>query len=454
MDSLLVESVGKGGKQKRQRKKTTETNDGWTSWQLAKALDHALKLYGLKGLSFFVENTEYSSVLKPAEIRQWVDMNLAECGHHVPSGVAWQQPLIVDTTNGERRWEMKSWVAAPTLLVLTGDEASSNLRMLHWLSGQVKARVLWFRDPAHRSWNDARAGLRDTGLWVDILESLQVCSTLQGPWRTGSWWTEMKASASQHIAKGSWQDPWFVALLDELSAEYKHIVQDTSDDSLKAVWNALVNDRALDAKGQKVGMTRWFQWCESWKKFGDRYYTMYFHMLVLAKSTGIYKSVDESPLGGVSFTRELSAPVAAAGRHGKDGVERVALQEIEIQRSKTKNAVELACQLMSQDCLRRRTSLALAVLQPLWTAHGKEVKNMHDVQRNFTMQRSFAKNQYNFVILKMWGLIWRVEKMVDEMHFVLSVIRPETYADEMKSTGLEAGGSSGENQSLLYRPRR
>eukprot|EP00971_Amphidinium_carterae_P300911 5978954-Amphidinium_carterae.1 len=59
-------------------------------------------------------------------------------------------------------------------------------------------------------------------------------STLQGPWRTGSWWSEMKASAAQHIAKGSWQDPWFVALLDELSAEYGHIVQDTSDDSLKA----------------------------------------------------------------------------------------------------------------------------------------------------------------------------------------------------------------------------
>eukprot|EP00971_Amphidinium_carterae_P325223 6455395-Amphidinium_carterae.1 len=234
MDSLLVEGVGKDGKQKRQRKKTTETSDGWSSWQLAKALDHALKLYGLKGLSFFVEKAEYSCILKAAEIREWVDMDIAECGHAVPSGVPWQQPIIVDSTSGERRSEMKNWVASPTLLVLTGDEASSNLRMLHWLTGKVKGRVLWFRDPAHRSWNDARAGLRDTGLWVDILESLQVMSTLQGPWRTGSWWSEMKASAVQHIAKGSWQDPWFVALLDELSAEYGHIVQDTSDDSLKA----------------------------------------------------------------------------------------------------------------------------------------------------------------------------------------------------------------------------
>eukprot|EP00971_Amphidinium_carterae_P333236 6467864-Amphidinium_carterae.1 len=338
MDGLLAESVAKDGKRKHNRRKTTETSDGWSSWQLAKAVDHALKLYGLRGLTFFVESNECSTVLKADEVRQWVDMKGSECTYPLPTGAVWQQPLVVDAKTGERRWEMKSWSQPPTLLVLTGDEASVNLRMVHWLTGRLKARVLWFRDPAHRSWNDSRAGLRDTGLWVDVLESLQVMSTLQGPWRTGSWWSEMKASTEQHVSKSNWHDPWFIALLDELCAEYGLPLPDSSEDSLKAVWNAFVNDRSLESKGQKVGMTRWFQWCQSWKRFADRYYTMYYHMLVLGKSTGIYKCVEDSPLGGVSLTRELSLPDSGGARQAKDGAERVALQEIEIQRSKTKNA--------------------------------------------------------------------------------------------------------------------
>eukprot|EP00971_Amphidinium_carterae_P148295 2939426-Amphidinium_carterae.1 len=64
-------------------------------------------------------------------------------------------PVIVNTESGERRWELKTWQDSPTCLVLTGDESAVNLRVVHWLIAKMQARVIWVKDPAHRSWNDA-----------------------------------------------------------------------------------------------------------------------------------------------------------------------------------------------------------------------------------------------------------------------------------------------------------
>eukprot|EP00971_Amphidinium_carterae_P352466 6492610-Amphidinium_carterae.1 len=431
----------------RQRRKKTETNEGWTSWQLAKALDHTLHLYGLKGFSSFVENEHRSGVLQSAETRYWVADASHVASASSSSSPVPELPVVVNDVTGEKRWELKPWVERPTALILTGDECAVNLRVVNWLIGKMGARVVWVKDPAHRSWNDARAGLRDAGCWVDVLESLQVLSTLQGPWRTAAWWQEMRQSAETHMSRTGCQDEWFRALFDELSNEYGHELQEQSEVSLDEVWKRLKDDRVLESRGQKVGMCRWFQWCAAWRTFSNRYYTMYYHVLILGHMQGVFPTVSKSPLAGSSLTKQLTAPTATSKTHGKTLAERQALEELQVQRAKTKNAIELAAHLLSQDSLRRRCAMALCLLQPLYTAHTKEIKNMKDPKRNFMMQLSFAKHQYNYVLLRLWQSLHDAQKLVREMHFSMSVTRDKSYKEELFMTAQPAVSISSSSSS-------
>ena len=57
----------------------------------------------------------------------------------------------------------------PPVLTMVTDEASSNLSMVHWLLWQAQVRLVHFRDPLHRQWNDATNAIKRSSVNNPVL---------------------------------------------------------------------------------------------------------------------------------------------------------------------------------------------------------------------------------------------------------------------------------------------
>ena len=103
----------------------------------------------------------------------------------VPDGVPWKRSAFKEVTSGKTRYEVaSSWCNdQPAVLVLSGDEAATNLSAYHMLSGGAHIRCVFLQDGARRCWNDAKLALQDSDMWRYVLETLQVMQTKHAPGR-------------------------------------------------------------------------------------------------------------------------------------------------------------------------------------------------------------------------------------------------------------------------------
>eukprot|EP00971_Amphidinium_carterae_P349829 6491249-Amphidinium_carterae.3 len=177
--------------------------------------------------------------------------------------------------SAKKRVEHRLDVTVPSLLVMVGDESSVNLSLFHWMASVGEVNTVFIRDVAHRSWNDAKLGIVSAGLWGDFLELMTIMFTLQGPWLSAAWFTEMQEAAEIHMSRANENCPWFQSCADELvlelGAECK--ADPHTEEGRKEVWEKLKERTCLDRRGQCVTTTRWFQWVHRYASYQKHHWS-------------------------------------------------------------------------------------------------------------------------------------------------------------------------------------
>ena len=103
------------------------------------------------------------------------------------------------------------------------DEASSDLSMVHWLLWKAQVRLVHFRDPLRRQWNDATNAIKRAALWSTVLLSTIVYNLAYGPWQGTAWWRKLQEGAAEFLAGAQPGD----RLLDEF---YLDICEDVGEE--------------------------------------------------------------------------------------------------------------------------------------------------------------------------------------------------------------------------------
>lgn len=404
------------------------------AYQLLRAWDHALSVYG-SGLLRFRPYPERSRLLAPGELRYTVEV--AKWGDYsVPGAVPWLKVVVKNMQTGEKRYEQPArWDAGkPSVLVLIGDEDSSNLSAFQWTASVLHLRTVYVRDVAHRAWNDCKLSLQDADCWRDIIETCQVMQTLHGPWSSAAWYKQLTESAHEHMRLSNSSDPLFDVLFERLAEDFKGTLKSAEGTAefREEVWQRLCESPVLDKKGCRVSTTRWFNWFEQYAEFDGHYHSYLFFFVLLALHTDIFRSIWEAPIFGAEIAPgQLQLSKRAPGK-STSMAQAAAKNKVDEQRHKCRNTVELACHLLGQPSLQWRSRLVLTIGRPMWKAYAKENAACHKKGVLFFVQLSFATQGYSLPCRNVFRVLQNPD-LLRHVGFMFSGCQTEFYSAQVQA---------------------
>jgi hypothetical protein len=84
----------------------------------------------------------------------------------------------------------------------------------------------YWPDAAHRTWNDTKAALKATGLWLVVLETTLAWNVTQGPWAKSAFFQRMKAGMESYLqTAGPTQSQLFLMVYEDATRDQSTYLQ-------------------------------------------------------------------------------------------------------------------------------------------------------------------------------------------------------------------------------------
>ena len=142
------------------------------------------------------------------------------------------------------------------VLVMVGDEGSTGQALFFWLVGQIRARVMWWRDPSHRLSNVFVRSLNSVlGLREHVCDILVLHKFRRAPYGTGRFLKALKETIALILRKWQYCKQVVEPFREGIAAD-NGVEPDM--DSIKA----LLEGFCRMALGPRVEMRRWFTFIE------------------------------------------------------------------------------------------------------------------------------------------------------------------------------------------------
>ena len=145
------------------------------------------------------------------------------------------------------------------LLVLSLDEGSVGYAGMWWLLYHHRLRLVFLRDPFHRSWNDVCVALKECRLWSVVLLTSVVYNINYGPWDGSAWWHKLCQGAQAYWERATSSDMLFGAFYTSICRDQGK-VDDGSHEERARLFHNLRDAHLFGAKGPRVALRRWFSW--------------------------------------------------------------------------------------------------------------------------------------------------------------------------------------------------
>lgn len=160
------------------------------------------------------------------------------------------------------------------LLSIAADRGADGVAGLHFLQRHVRANIESMFDSSHDAWRDVQRVIRQNHLMPFWLVFLVTCNVLHGPFLEGSRYNAMREALDELWSKFSPATcPLFQELCNQIMWENGRSAEVGSEGSEALLWESLQTDPALNAKGYKVNLNRFFhsievgwQFSRSWTK--------------------------------------------------------------------------------------------------------------------------------------------------------------------------------------------
>ena len=209
---------------------------------------------------------------------------------------------------------------------------------------------------------------------------------------------------------------------------------------VEEVWQRLQASEFLRHKGSRVTMARWFAWCDRFSAVDKEYHAYLYALCLLNLRAGVYGSIWDCPI--FECLRQQTAlhlqAVAAAKPKAKAGSRKQAQSKLDAQRTRCKNTLHLAAELMGQPALRRRARMILTCLTPLWTAFQLELKTLSQPGKWLAMQRVFSVSEYNFPLRRVLRVLQSCEQLRHMGFKVGGALRAGYYSGQYEAPSLAA----------------
>lgn len=179
-------------------------------------------------------------------------------------------------------------------LVLFQDEGPVGFALKWYLEYQAHLRLLVFRDPLHREWNDAGLAIKAVGAWWAVALSTIIFNLAYGPWESEAWFQKAKEGAEAYFAKIRPSD----ILFNEL---YGPICSDRGEDPRgtlvhkQSLLKELSKSRLFFSRGEKVALRRWFSWHKAVAENLQTWHLRLCTLMALGIEIGAYKKKVDLP---------------------------------------------------------------------------------------------------------------------------------------------------------------
>lgn len=138
----------------------------------------------------------------------------------------------------------------------------------------MKIHAILLLDPSHGVWNDCRNALTQMG-WYGSVAVLTFLQNMHfGPWLGQKFWNELQDGYKEAIQhSGSTPDDMFKALAPHILNDKGEISKMSVPDTVQALWDDLADDPCWKNKGEKISLSRWFQFVVSSARFDESWHT-------------------------------------------------------------------------------------------------------------------------------------------------------------------------------------
>jgi len=341
-----------------------------------KGLDNSLRLTVACKLSDFASRGVELRQLEPGTVR-WRNKKTGRIVQHRP---------------GEKpKFELEVDVLTQPIIVMTQDEGSNGLAAANYM-GSVACgmNLVWRRDPPHRDWNDAKAALKETGLWQSVLKATLAFNANYGPFM-GAGFNQEKVEAWKEYLNGLKRndpDKW------QLFAEHETFIMEDFGKSKNSVERALILERLstaknLSGKGDYCSMKRWFSFWDAADKFLPDWTLMLVILKFLLIETG-----REAGMQGIMARMARKAveleekkkpdDKQSTNMMGTEREEQIRVKELEVKemRQVCKSTLTLATVILQDEKVRKDIQMIVHIIQPLRKEHGQNIKKTENSSRS------------------------------------------------------------------------
>ena len=373
------------------------------------AWDHMLQLAG-HGLSTYLaapaaEEASFkdmpTQLLEQGEKRYFVKYS----GWHfpVPEGIQGKR-CVVESADGEKRWEVPEFSAERPMLGLYLDEGSSGFAACFYLLGPMKCRGAWLRDPFHRAWNDWKLSCQAMGWWKVVLEGIFLVSLRQGPWLSEAWFQQMREAQEEYMDKASPDCPVFTAL-------YTRIAHDKADEHnpglgtrehVASTYAGMASSSLCQSKGTHVALKTWFGWTKAMEEFQELWHSMLLMLIVVGLSSGWWKD-GLLPLDGHVPLPGGAEEVDLAQAGGPES--KTAEQKMHSLRLACSNSLHMATQILAEASKQAIMRIIVVVSEPIDIAHRQEVKMLTTAANVKAFYIGLSKGLYTRRLAKVWATL-------------------------------------------------
>jgi hypothetical protein len=337
--------------------------------------------------------------------------------YQTPPDIPWNRCCRANMAQGTRRFEVPSKFAVegPPVLLVACDESIINLSPMCFLISQGY-RIILQRDYAHRAWNDYKNALVDAKLWTEVLSLTHSMNCRHGPWSSCSWFRQCVESLRAHQAASTSCDPLFECLWPMMAKDDKDLVQHCepgSRDERDLLWKHLSHVLALEKKGTRVSMTRWFHFVAAFAEFRKNYHMhLYMYCLCLWYS-GVVRNITEFPIWDQRSSLKTIAKFPKVHLSGKKPTMREASAEekAEVDKIKAENSIHLAAICLGQPGTWRRSGIIHEIGSHLHKAFSLEQAALKDKGGWFRWHLAYATKASGLLLRRVWGTITSLQSL-------------------------------------------
>ena len=117
-------------------------------------------------------------------------------------------------------------------------------------------RVLHLVDISHRQWNDMKAMLMQSNMWLTVLECTFCWNLPHGPWSSASWWHSSRLAAREFLQVAGEKDP-ILQYCEAAVRDDRGLMHEFDE---PCPLRELIQLSDFDNRGGKVSLTRWCSW--------------------------------------------------------------------------------------------------------------------------------------------------------------------------------------------------